>query len=95
MAAMAQQFAPEKKAPEQRANPQSAQEKKPGIKEKLHNLPQAAGVAAMISTQLIQDAFLRLQPRESMEKEMMFSNTAISVEKAANSMNTKNRAPQN
>ena len=47
MAAMAQQFAPEKKAPEQRNTP-AAQEKKPGVKEKLHNLPQAAGIAAMI-----------------------------------------------
>lgn len=48
MATMAQQFAPEKKAP-QRTNPQPAQEKKPGMKEKLHNLPQAAGIAAMIA----------------------------------------------
>lgn len=47
MAAMAQQTAPQKKAP-QRAKAQHAQQKKPGMKEKLHSLPRAAGVAAMI-----------------------------------------------
>jgi len=48
MAAMAQQAAPEKKAP-RRENPQFAQQKKPGLKEKLHALPRAAGIAAMIA----------------------------------------------
>lgn len=47
MAASAQQFAPEKKAP-QRTGKTQAQEKKPGFREKLHRLPMAAGIAAMV-----------------------------------------------
>lgn len=46
MAAAAQQFAPQKNKPEGTQRP--AQEKKPGLGEKLHALPLAAGVAAMI-----------------------------------------------
>ena len=37
--------------------------------------------------------FLRLQPRPSMEMEMIFSNTPMRVERAAKSMNTKNIDP--
>lgn len=47
MAAMAQQKAPERKAPKRPAH-SGAQEKKPGVKEKLHHLPLAVGIAAMI-----------------------------------------------
>ena len=38
-------------------------------------------------------ALLRLQPHFSMEKHRMFSNTAMTVVRAAKDMNTKNRAP--
>ncbi len=47
MAAAAQQVAPKKNAPQQTRGNQM-QEHKPGMKEKLHALPMAAGVAAMI-----------------------------------------------
>ena len=39
-------------------------------------------------------AFFRLQPNISMQKDMMFSNTAMTVEKLAKVMNRKNSAPQ-
>ena len=46
--AAAQQYAPEKKAPQQRTQKAPAPEKQSGAKEKLHRLPMAAGVAAMV-----------------------------------------------
>ena len=45
--AAAQQFAPEKKAPKRMNSPQE-QEKKQGMRDKLHRLPLAAGIAAMV-----------------------------------------------
>ena len=38
--------------------------------------------------------FLRSQPVKSQMQEVMFSNTAITVDMAAKSMNRKNRVPQ-
>ena len=40
-------------------------------------------------------AFLRSQPKVSMQMAMMFSKTASTVEKLANTMNRKNSVPQN
>ena len=39
-------------------------------------------------------AFLRLMPKVSMQTARMFSNTASTVEKLANTMNRKNSVPQ-
>ena len=52
MAAAAQQFAPKKKAPQGTSKAQ-AQEKKPGFREKLHRLPMAAGIAAMVLLMIV------------------------------------------
>ena len=38
--------------------------------------------------------FLRVQPQRSMPKLMIFSNTAMMVDRAAKLINTKNRVPQ-
>ena len=40
-------------------------------------------------------AFFVLQPVRSVAKEMMFWNTAITVDRAANAMKMKNSVPQN
>ena len=45
--AAAQQYAPMKQPPQQKAERATAQEKKPDMREKLHRLPMAAGVAAL------------------------------------------------
>ena len=56
--------------------------------------PSTAGMERTItSTILASTAFLRSHPSSSMEKARMFSNTAITVDKAANAINRKNRAP--
>ena len=47
-----------------------------------------------ISTRFTKTAFLRDQPKLSIEQAIRFSKTAVTVEKLANVMNTKNRAPQ-
>ena len=47
----------------------------------------------MTNTVLNSATFLREAPVRSMQQDMMFSNTASTVENAANAMNTKNRLP--
>ena len=67
-----------------------------GINHERRLLPSAQGSARInISTTLIAQAFFLDQPKRSILQEMMFSKTAITVESAANDMNTKNNAPQN
>lgn len=44
-------------------------------------------------TPFISAAFLRLQPNRSMQEDMMFSMTAMTVEKEAKVMNRKNSDP--
>ena len=44
---------------------------------------------------LMTTAFFRSQPKVSMQMAMMFSNTASTVEKLANTMKRKNSVPQN
>lgn len=46
-----------------------------------------------MAIRLTSTAFFRLQPHISMAKEMIFSNTAMTVDRAAKERNTKNRAP--
>ena len=46
-----------------------------------------------MATMLTSTALPRLQPHLSMQKDRMFSNTAITVDRAAKDMNTKNKAP--
>ena len=41
----------------------------------------------------LREDFLRLAPVSSMPQQMMFSNTASTVDNAANAMNRKNRLP--
>jgi len=48
-----------------------------------------------MSTKFTRLDFLRLQPVSSMPQQMMFSNTASTVESAAKAMNRKNREPHN
>ena len=47
-----------------------------------------------IPIRLIREDFFRVQFHLSMPKVMMFSNTAMTVDRAAKVRNTKNRAPQ-
>ena len=46
-----------------------------------------------MSTRLTSADLRRVQPVSSMPQQMMFSNTASTVESAANAMNRKNRLP--
>ena len=66
-----------------------------GIKP-LHRLkPSTQGMDRMvISTMFTSTAFLMVQPVRSVAKEMMFWNTAITVENAAKDINMKNSVPQ-
>ena len=47
----------------------------------------------MMSTRFTRLDFLRLQPVSSMPQQMIFSNTASTVDMAAKAMNKKNRLP--
>ena len=47
----------------------------------------------MMRNRLTKLDFLRVQPVSSMPQQMMFSNTASTVDRAANAMNRKNRLP--
>ena len=49
--------------------------------------------SAMMSTKFTRLDFLRLQPVSSMPQQMIFSNTASTVDRAAKAMNRKNRVP--
>ena len=51
-------------------------------------------LAISMITQLTSAAFFRFQPNISIQNDMMFSNTAIIVEKLANVINKKNKLPQ-
>ena len=51
-------------------------------------------LAIRMMMQLMSDALFRLIWNISIQNEMMFSNTAITVEKLANVMNRKNSVPQ-
>ena len=56
--------------------------------------PSTQGIdSRKMATRFTATAFFRLQPHMSMAKEMMFSNTAMTVDRAAKDRNTKNRAP--
>ena len=48
----------------------------------------------IIARRLKATAFFLDQPKRSIKQEIMFSNTAIIVEKAAKLINTKKNAPQ-
>lgn len=57
--------------------------------------PRTQGIDKMIiKNKLTTTAFLRSQPHKSMAKLMMFSKTAIIVERAAKLIKTKKSAPQ-
>ena len=47
----------------------------------------------MMRNRLTRLDFLRVQPVSSMPQQMMFSNTASTVDRAAKAMNRKNRLP--
>ena len=49
----------------------------------------------MMRNRLTRLDFLRVQPVSSMPQQMMFSNTASTVDRAAKAMNRKNRLPHN
>ncbi|CCY82307.1 unknown [Clostridium sp. CAG:149] len=58
--------------------------------------PRAQGRERIITTtRFTATAFFTEQPVRSVAKDTIFWNTAITVEPAANAMNTKNRLPQN
>ena len=61
----------------------------------LHRLkPRMQGIlSSRMPIRLTATAFLRLQPQRSMPKVMIFSNTAMTVDRAAKVRNTKNRVP--
>lgn len=57
--------------------------------------PRAQGrESSIIKNILTKDAFFLLQPVKSIQHEMIFSKTAITVENAANAIKIKNRLPQ-
>ncbi len=59
-------------------------------------MPSTAGMASTkMPMPVISELLPRLQPHSSMPKAMMFSNTAMTVDRAAKAMNRKNRVPQN
>lgn len=57
--------------------------------------PRIAGMErTMIRTIFTRTALFRFQPHKSIAKERIFSNTAITVDNAANDINKKNSVPQ-
>ena len=57
--------------------------------------PSAHGIERRkIRIQLMKHVFFLDHPNTSMQHEIMFSNTAITVENEANVINTKNKLPQ-
>lgn len=59
-------------------------------------VPKDTGNAAQeMMIKLTSTAFLRFQPKLSMEQAIRFSKTAVTVEKLAKVMKTKNKAPHN